>query len=480
MRMVTFPRRSRAALALVAGLGLGAVSITGAPPPAASAAPGPCGPLGTLVTFPLNDRCDFGTGVNPMNVSNKAVVDALAKAGLFATRITCRNGAIVPVVAAPNQLLVAGSTAERLQAGLANVRRLLDNQVIGEPRPVNALASLLTVRPGTITPTFMRTVVPTLQGRGFSADLNYFEPAMPKNAFHPFDNPLEARPPQQLKGGRGSVLVVDSPAPSRATDYDVENNGKIDEDHGHGPFVVSLVKLLAPLTEVVLAPVNGRRVPNLARWSPMMFSDADLIRAMGRAFGLNQGGTTVGRGFDVVNLSLGGVGCAGIAARLPLGRFMRDLAGLAAKAKRITPQYVAASGNDGADTKHFPAAWRDKPTIEAAADAVDLALGGGAPTLAGNQIRQIQAFLQANMYAVGSWTAGIKDSFSNCGPWVNAIADGARAIGQYPSKTGWASWSGTSFATPRVSAFLVGGANPGDIDVTAVVATCPLLPLRDG
>jgi hypothetical protein len=180
----------------------------------------------------------------------------------------------------------------------------------------------------------------------------------------------------------------------------------------------------------------------------------------------------VRRGFNVVNLSLGGAGCDGIAARLPLGRFMRDLATLATKSTDIAPRYVAASGNDGGDIKHFPAAWRDKPTIEQAADAVDAALGGGAPTAVGNQIRQIQAFLQPRMYAVGSWTAGVRDPFSNCGKWVNGIADGARAVGAYPSKTGWASWSGTSFATPRVTATLVGGTNPGDIDTGAAIGAC--------
>ena len=246
----------------------------------------------------------------------------------------------------------------------------------------------------------MRTVVPTLQGRGWSTDLNYLEPVQPKNHFRPFDNPLEAPAPRPFKGGRASVLVVDSPAPEPRGPvvYDLDGNGKVDEDHGHGPFVASLVKLLAPSAEVVLAGVRGRQIPSLARWSPMMFTDADLIRAMGTAFGLSPGGTAVRRGFNVVNLSLGGAGCDGIAARLPLGRFMRDLAGLAFKLTRVTPRYVAASGNDGGDVKHFPAAWRDKPTIERAADAVDLALGTGAPTPAGNQIRQIQAFLQGSTH----------------------------------------------------------------------------------
>jgi subtilisin family serine protease len=135
---------------------------------------------------------------------------------------------------------------------------------------------------------------------------------------------------------------------------------------------------------------------------------------------------------------------------------------------------VAAAGNDGADVKHFPAAWRDQPTIEAAAHAVDLALGGGAPTVPGNQIRQIQALLEKQMRAVGSWKGGVKDSFSNCGKWVNGIAAGAKAVSRYPSpRTGdWAAWSGTSFATPQVSAMETGIGIPGVI-VSDAIGACP-------
>ena len=64
----------------------------------------------------------------------------------------------------------------------------------------------------------------------------------------------------------------------------------------------------------------------------MVFSDADVIAAMGQAFGLSASG--VERPFDVVNLSLGGAGCAGIGSRLALGRFMRDLADVSATHNR--------------------------------------------------------------------------------------------------------------------------------------------------
>jgi hypothetical protein len=465
-------RRLGAALVMTAALVLGGVTVAAPSAPTASAA-GPCGPLGTLVTFQLNDRCDFGTGLDPMDVTNAGVITALQKAGLFGTRITCRNRALVPIVAAPNQLLLTAADAERLAVAVQTTQRRLGDQVVGKPRPINALAALLSLRPGTLTPSFLRNVIPTLQGQGFSVDLNYLEPAMPKNGFNPGDNPVEGEPQPPLKGGSGrSVLVVDSPAESPTLIYDLDGNGFIDEDHGHGPFVAELVKLLAPQADVQLVGVRGRQIATLARWSPMMFSDADVIRAMGTAFGLSPGGTAVRRSFNAVNLSLGGSGCDGIGARLPLGRFMRSLALLAAKFTDVTPIYVAAAGNDGGDVKHFPAAWRNRPTIEAAADAVDLALGGGSPTIAGNQIRQIQAFLERQMFAVGSFSGGVRDSFSNCGKWVNGVADGSDAVSLYPSKSFWASWSGTSFATPRVSAMVVGGTNPGDIATGAAIGAC--------
>src|ERR1700754_1635164 len=121
-------RRLGAALAMTAALVLGGVSVAVPSAPAASAA-GPCGPLGTLDVFELNDRCDFGTGLDPMNVGDKAVVTATQKAGLLGTSITCRNKRIVPIVAVPDQLLLTGENAERLAVAVQTTRRRLDNQV---------------------------------------------------------------------------------------------------------------------------------------------------------------------------------------------------------------------------------------------------------------------------------------------------------------------------------------------------------------
>jgi thermitase len=249
-------------------------------------------------------------------------------------------------------------------------------------------------------------------------------------------------------------------------DYDVDGNGFVDEDHGHGVFVAALIERLAPRTEVVLAGANGGHLSGSARWSPMVFSDADVIAAIGQAFGLSA--TGVERPFHVVNLSLGGAGCAGIGSRLALGRFLRDLADLSAQTAGVRPVYVAAAGNDGGDVKHFPAAWRDKPTVQATAALVDLV----SPPGVGDEIRAIQAALEAGMVAVGSSRGGDRDSFSNCGTWVNAVAAGADTVSRYPSPTGWASWSGTSFATARVSAAIVGGQGVNDVVVGHAVGAC--------
>src|SRR5262245_14589784 len=162
MRKPNVTRSPLAALALTAVLTVGAVVASTAPAASNASAAGPCGPLGNLVEFTLNDRCDFGTGLNPMNVGEKAIVAALRKAGLFATRIRCANGAVVPVVAVPNQLLITAASPERLNFAIQITRRRLINQVEGDPRLVNALAAVQPLLPGTLTPDFMTSRVPTL------------------------------------------------------------------------------------------------------------------------------------------------------------------------------------------------------------------------------------------------------------------------------------------------------------------------------
>ena len=326
-----------------------------------------CGPLGTLKTYQLNDRCNYGL-LDLSLVTDAVVVDVLDGAGLFATMTLCADQMRSPaaVVAMPDELLVTASDPERLNEAVAEVSARLNGSVVGVT-PLNPFVATLSLRAGSLDDGFLRQIVPTLQGRGFSTDLNYLEPALPINSFRPGDNPVPASAPSLGRGGNGRVLVVDSP-PDHAgaaagirtmgplVDYDVDGNGFVDEDHGHGIFVASLIKQAAPTAQVVLAGVGKGLVPASQRWSPMVFSDADVIAAIGEAHGLSA--TGVNSAFDVVNLSLGGTGCAGIGSRLALGRFLRDLADLSERTRGVRPVYVAAAGNDGADVKHFPAAWQ--------------------------------------------------------------------------------------------------------------------------
>ena len=457
-------------------LGLTASLTTIATPSVSVAQTSPCGLLGTLQTYELNDRCEYGLlGLEP--VSNLAIVASLRRVGLFAMLVTCVGQGLssAPVVAVPNELLVTASGPGGLDVAVAEVRRRLNGSVTSVTT-LNQFAATLRLRPGILNEAFLRNLIPTLQGRGFSTDLNYLEPALPNNHLRPGDNPVTAGDPGVGQGGEGRVLVVDSPADDPATagvtttgppvDYDVDGNGFVDEDHGHGVFIASLIEQLAPTAEVVLAGVDGGHLPAAARWSPMVFADADIIAAMGQAFGLSA--TGVERPFDAVNLSLGGAGCGGIGSRLALGRFLRDLAEFSALTSGVRPVYIAAAGNDGGNVKHFPAAWRDEPTIRATAALVDLV----SPPGVGDEIRAIQIALEAGMLAVGSATGGERDSFSNCGPWVNAVADGADTVSRYPSPTGSASWSGTSFATARRARRTQAVRASTDVQLGAAIGAC--------
>ncbi len=474
--MATTSHRGRAVLVAVLALAASATAV-GLRSESGTAASPPCGPLGSLYEYELNDRCGYGI-LAPELVTEAAILGGLRQAGLFTMLELCAGGALSTIVAMPDELLVTASDPGGLDAAVAEVSRRLNGSV-ERVTPLNPFAASLSLRPGILGEAFLRQIVPTLQGRGFSTDLNYLEPALPNYAFRPGDDPVPADDPGTGGGGAGRVLIVDSPADDLAAipgveaigptvDYDVDGNGLVDEDHGHGLFVASLVEQLAPGAEVVLAGVNGGHLSASSRWSPMVFTDADVIAALGQAFGLSAGG--VERPFNVVNLSLGGAGCPGIGSRFALGRFLRDLADVSARASGVRPVYVAAAGNDGGDVKHFPAAWRDKPTMQAAALAVDLV----SPPGAGNEIRAIHKALAAGMLAVGSWTGGARDSFSNCGTWVNAVAAGADTVSRYPtpSRTGFASWSGTSFATARVSAAIAGGHAINDVIVGDAVGRC--------
>jgi hypothetical protein len=200
----------------------------------------------------------------------------------------------------------------------------------------------------------------------------------------------------------------------------------------------------------------------------MVFSDFNVMDAL----------ESVEQVPDIVNLSLGGVGCSaqGIGERLALARVMNNM-----RVQNPEIWFVAAAGNNSADVLHFPAAWRndDVTTVLTAAlmssvDETDQTAVDNA-NLVVNDVAEMHELLASVIFAVGSVEEdGTTTSwFSNCGDWVNAVAFGSLQIGEYPSSVppssevpnsgypdsgpGAATWSGTSFATANFTGALSTG-----------------------
>lgn len=187
---------------------------------------------------------------------------------------------------------------------------------------------------------------------------------------------------------------------------DVDGDGVLDFEAGHGTFISGIIAQVAPGADVLM----------IAAISPSgVTDDLTVARALVRARGA---------GAAIVNLSLGGYAESDA---VPLG-----LAAALRNDKDGCVVVVAAAGNDGASRPFYPAAL---PGVIAVA-------------------------------ALNS--SGRRAGFSNFGPWVDAAADGDRLVSTFV--TGkvmtdsdgdgqadvfgmpYAYWSGTSFAAPQVSA----------------------------
>jgi len=184
---------------------------------------------------------------------------------------------------------------------------------------------------------------------------------------------------------------------------------RLDTQAGHGTFVVGVVRQAAPDAYIVAPKVLA---------SDGVTSDFDLVRKLRR---LRRWSRRTERHLDLVNLSFGGF----TVDDLPSPHVADAVAALG----RDTV-VVACAGNDGSDRPFWPAALK-------------------------------------SVIAVGALDANGDDRapFSNYGWWVDACSIGERVAscfvtfdGPDPSTgvydddnfTGYAEWSGTSFAAPRV------------------------------
>jgi subtilisin family serine protease len=189
---------------------------------------------------------------------------------------------------------------------------------------------------------------------------------------------------------------------------DVNGNGRLDRQAGHGTFIAGLMRQHAPDATIHTQGVLSS------------FGDGD-------EYDISAGvGAAIQRGrFSVVNMSLGG--------------YTKDdkpdpvMASAVAALQRQGAVVVAAAGNAGSCRRFWPAC-----------------LPG--------------------VIAVGATFCGQRAWFSNFGPWVSAWAPGVDIVSTFYTITdpgfqvarivfldpltyaGWALWSGTSFAAPQVAA----------------------------
>ncbi|GHJ42756.1 hypothetical protein Cs7R123_00980 [Catellatospora sp. TT07R-123] len=235
----------------------------------------------------------------------------------------------------------------------------------------------------------------------------------PQPAAQPTLLPAVAKPRRDVP-----VMVIDtgvwraSPLPAHAytatpadleTDTDVDDDGVLDGDVGHANFIIGVIA-----AQTGKADVRAVRVLDTFG----LCTEADLITSFARV-----------TDEKLINLSLGGYT---LDDQPPLALAVA-LGGLLAGRDRLV---VAAAGNDGLrDRAFWPAAF-----------------AGTAQPWAG-QVVAVAAHDGKNLC-----------DWSNAGPWVTVIAPGEDITStfvkhdQFP--TGWAMWSGTSFATPHVVGLL--------------------------
>ncbi|BCJ46983.1 hypothetical protein GCM10010168_34970 [Actinoplanes ianthinogenes] len=186
------------------------------------------------------------------------------------------------------------------------------------------------------------------------------------------------------------------------TDTDVDNDGVLDGDVGHANFIAGVVAARTRTADISVIRVLD---------TFGICTEDNLIRGLDR----------IDPAARVVNLSLGGYTVDGTP---PLG-LRAALRRLLGSGDRVV---VAAAGNDGNATDPFwPAAFA----------------GTGA-----SFADRVAAIAAHDGTGLCDW--------SNSGGWLTAAAPGADVISTYIAHqqfpTGWASWSGTSFATPYVVA----------------------------
>lgn len=208
--------------------------------------------------------------------------------------------------------------------------------------------------------------------------------------------------PAPLLQSAGQRISGDAESPDTVPENAAD--GFLDPVAGHGTFIAGIIEQLAP----------GCTVTVLQVLDPLgLVCESDLVTAL----------HTRGTGYDIVSMSFGG----------PVMERADAIKGAVARLRRLGAVVVASAGNDATCVPHVPA------------------------SLPG-------------VIAVGALGTCGPAEFTNYGDWVDACAPGVDLVsaffdrfdGRNPAVngldldryTGWARWSGTSFAAPVVVAAL--------------------------
>ena len=185
------------------------------------------------------------------------------------------------ILAVPNELIVVVDQQDQLGEAVNGVIGVLrgpdpNNPVItakpGETSipddsefPARAQIVEITSKPEVET---VLALLDELQGDGRSVDLNYLEPVQPNNGFRPVDDPEPTDDPLATSDAAEaalSVAVIDSTGDPSV--FDIDGNRMIDEDHGHGEFVKSIIESYgAPPPSTLSARRRATRAARGTRW----------------------------------------------------------------------------------------------------------------------------------------------------------------------------------------------------------------------
>jgi hypothetical protein len=214
----------------------------------------------------------------------------------------------------------------------------------------------------------------------------------------------------QLDWYNGHVTVRDEDP------LDVDSNGDLEPEDGHGTFITGILRAHAPGAKVVVHALRSQPGGYSA-----YITDEDL------SFAISELGD---RGVDIINCSLGG------AAHGLQGLFLTPIAIDELRQRHPGIVIVASAGNDRTDIPMYPAALTSVIAVASVTDVDERA------------------------------------DYSNFGKWVDAAAPGqvhstfvewddSPADDPGEHFHGFATWSGTSFSTPKVAAAIATRLAPG-------------------